>query len=95
MPEKIVKLNKEALIEMYLAGVSVRQVKDITEALWSSKVSPTTISELNQKAYIHIENWQNLPLQGGDILMFTWRGYICVATGAESIKMWLFWWQLP
>jgi len=25
---------------MYLAGVSVRRVEDITEALWGSKVSP-------------------------------------------------------
>ena len=30
---------EEALIEMYLAGVSVRRVEDITEALWGSKVS--------------------------------------------------------
>ena len=32
---------EEALIEMYLAGVSVRRVEDITEALWGSKVSPS------------------------------------------------------
>ena len=44
---------EEALIEMYLAGVSVRRVEDITEALWGSKVSPATISELNKKAYVH------------------------------------------
>ena len=50
---------------MYLAGVSVRRVEDITEALWGSKVSPATISELNKKAYIHIEDWRNRPLQGG------------------------------
>ena len=47
---------EEALIEMYLAGVSVRRVEDITEALWGSKVSPATISELNKKAYVHIED---------------------------------------
>ena len=40
---------EEALIEMYLAGVSVRRVEDITEALWGTKVSPSTISELNKK----------------------------------------------
>lgn len=40
---------EEALIEMYLAGVSVRRVEDIAEALWGSKVSPATISELNKK----------------------------------------------
>ena len=36
-----------------------------TEALWGSKVSPATISELNKKAYVHIEDWRNRPLQGG------------------------------
>lgn len=55
---------EEALIEMYLAGVSVRRVEDITEALWGTKVSPGTISELNKKVYVHIENWRNRPLQG-------------------------------
>ena len=55
---------EEALIEMYLAGVSVRRVEDITEALWGTKVSPGTVSELNKKAYTHIEVWRNRPLTG-------------------------------
>lgn len=55
---------EEALIEMYLAGVSVRRVEDITEALWGSRVSASTISELNKKAYAHIEDWRNRSLQG-------------------------------
>ena len=42
---------------MYLAGVSVRRVENITEALWGTKVSPGTISNLNKKAYEHIESW--------------------------------------
>lgn len=46
---------EEAFIEMYLAGVSVRRVEDVTEALWGSKVSPSTISELNKKAYVQEE----------------------------------------
>jgi len=53
---------EEALIEMYLAGVSVRRVEDITEVLWGSRVSPSTISELNKKAYVHIEEWRNRKL---------------------------------
>ena len=53
---------EEALIEMYLAGVSVRRVEDITEALWGSKVSPGTISNLNKKAYGNIEVWRTRPL---------------------------------
>ena len=40
---------EEALIEMYLAGISVRRVEDITEALWGTKVSPGTISNLKKK----------------------------------------------
>jgi len=56
---------EEALIEMYLAGVSVRRVEDITEALWGTKVSSGTISNLNQKAYENIENWRSRPLKGG------------------------------
>lgn len=56
---------EEALIEMYLAGVSVRQVEDITETLWGSKVSPATICDFNKKTYVHIESWRNRPLQGG------------------------------
>ncbi len=46
---------EEALIEMYLAGVCVRRVEDISEALQGSKVSAATISDLNKKAYVHIK----------------------------------------
>lgn len=53
---------EEALIEMYLAGVSVRRVEDISEALWGAKVSPGTISNLNQKVYSQIEEWRNRTL---------------------------------
>ena len=54
---------EEALIEMYLAGVSVRRVEDITAALWGSKVSPGTISNLNKKGYGHIEEWRQRKLR--------------------------------
>lgn len=53
---------EEALIEMYLAGVSVRRVEDVTEALWGTKVSASTISDLNKKVYTKIEEWRNRPL---------------------------------
>ncbi len=55
---------EEALIEMYLAGVSVRRVGGITEALWGTKVSPSTISALNKKVYEHIEVRRNRPIEG-------------------------------
>lgn len=53
---------EEALVEMYLAGVSVRRVEDITEALWGAKVSAGTVSKLNQKVYVKIEEWRQRSL---------------------------------
>lgn len=55
---------EEALIEMYLAGVSVRRVEDITEALWGTRVSPGTVSNLNKKVYARIEQWLNASIEG-------------------------------
>ena len=75
---------EESLIEMYLAGVSVRRVEDITEALWGTRVSPGTVSKLNQKVYKHIEAWRNRPIEGeypyvyldGVVLKRSWAGEI-------------------
>jgi transposase-like protein len=55
---------EEALVEMYLAGVSVRRVEDITEALWGSRVSPSTVSQLNKKIYGRIDAWRERPIEG-------------------------------
>lgn len=75
---------EEALIEMYLAGVSVRRVEDITEALWGTRVSPSTVSNLNQKIYEQIEAWRMKPIEGehpylyldGIVLKRTWAGEV-------------------
>ncbi len=75
---------EEALIEMYLAGVSVRRVEDITEALWGTKVSPGTISNLNKKVYTSIEAWRNQPITeaypyvylDGIVLKRSWAGEV-------------------
>ena len=55
---------EEAIVQMYLAGVSVRRVEDITEALWGTRVSSGTVSKLNQKVYKHIERWRSQALEG-------------------------------
>jgi len=55
---------EEALIEMYLAGISVRRVEDITEALWGTRVSPSTVSNLNKKVYGRIDKWLKAPIEG-------------------------------
>ena len=88
---------EEALIEMYLAGVSVRRVEDITQALWGTRVSPGTVSNLNQKIYKRIEKWRNRPIEGpfpyvyldGIVLKRTWGGEVrnisvLVAVGVSS-----------
>ena len=43
---------EEALVEMYLAGVSVRRVEDITEALWGTRVSSGTVSRLTRRSIV-------------------------------------------
>ena len=75
---------EEALIEMYLAGVSVRRVEDITEALWGTRVSSGTVSRLNQKIYEKIEAWRMRPIEGehpivyldGICLKRSWAGEV-------------------
>jgi|TARA_X000000950_G_C13834502_1_gene627578 putative transposase len=75
---------EEALIEMYLAGVSVRRVEDITEALWGTRVSPSTVSDLNKKIYARIDEWRNAPIEGehpyvyldGIVMKRTWAGEV-------------------
>jgi putative transposase len=75
---------EEALIEMYLAGVSVRRVEDITEALWGTRVSPSTVSDLNKKIYGTIDAWRNRVIEGehpyvyldGIVLKRSWAGEV-------------------
>lgn len=88
---------EEALIEMYLAGVSVRRVEDITQALWGTRVSASTVSSLNKKIYSQIDKWRNRPLEesyayvymDGICLKRSWGGEhknvsVLVAIGVDS-----------
>ena len=84
---------EEALIEMYLAGVSMRRVEDITEALWGSKVSASTISKLNKKAYVNIEACASAPCRAVSIHMCMWTASISSETGVANTKMLPFWWR--
>jgi len=92
---------EEALVEMYLAGVSVRRVEDITEALWGTRVSSGTVSRLNQKIYKHIEAWRNRQIVGifpylyldGVVLKRSWAGevrnisvLVAIGVGADGYR---------
>lgn len=75
---------EEAMIEMYLAGVSVRRVEDVTEALWGTRVSPSTVSNLNKKIYERIDTWRKRKLGteypyvyvDGLVLKKSWAGEV-------------------
>jgi len=75
---------EEAIVQMYLAGGSVRRVEDITEGLWGTRVSSGTVSKLNQKVYQHIERWRTQPIEGeyayvyldGIVLKRSWGGEV-------------------
>ena len=54
---------EEAMIEMYLAGVSTRRIEDVSEILWGSSVSVATVSNLNEKAFEAVEEWRSRPLE--------------------------------
>lgn len=53
---------EEAIIEMYLAGVSTRRIEDVSEILWGAGVSAGTVSNLNDKAFKAVEEWRCRPL---------------------------------
>jgi transposase-like protein len=55
---------EEALVEMYLAGVSMRRVEDVTQMLWGTRMSASTVSGMAKKVYDRIEAWRNEPIAG-------------------------------
>src|ERR1700745_2090325 len=76
---------EEALIEMYLAGVSVRRVEDITEALWGTRVSPSTVSNLNKKIYAKIEAWRHRSIEGEHPYLYL-AGIVMKPTGPGEAR---------
>ena len=61
---------EEAIIEMYLAGVSTRRIEDVSEILWGAVVSAGTVSNLNEKAFESVDARRTRPLSGGYPYLF-------------------------
>ncbi len=76
---------EEALMEMYLAGVSVRRVEDITEALWGTRVSAGVVSKLNQELYDKIDAWRNRKIEGSFPYVYL-DGIVLKRTWADEIR---------
>ena len=49
---------EEAIIEMYLAGMSTRRIKDVSDILRGASVSAGTVSNLNDKAFKAVDEWR-------------------------------------
>ena len=82
----------------------MRRVEDITEALWGTRVSPSTVSNLNKKIYAKIEAWRNRRIEGehpylyldGIVMKRTWAGEVrnvslLVASAVNSEGFRRFW----
>jgi putative transposase len=76
---------EEALMEMYLAGVSVRRVEDITQALWGTRVSAGTVSKLNQELYKKIDTWRNRKIEGSHPYVYL-DGIVLKRTWADEVR---------
>lgn len=61
---------EEAIIEMYLAGVSTRRIEDVSGILWGAGVSAGTVSNLNEKAFESVDARRTGPLSGGYPCLF-------------------------
>ena len=54
---------EEALIDMHLAGVSTRQVDDVSQLLWGDRMPSQTLSDKLKKVYADIDEWRGRPLE--------------------------------
>ena len=53
---------EEALIDMYPAGVSTRQVDDTGQLLWGDRMPSRTLSDKLKHVYAEIDEWRTRPL---------------------------------
>ena len=88
---------EESLIDMYLAGVTTRQVDDISQLLWGDRMPSQTLSDKLKKVYEDIDSWRTRPLESEYPYVFmdgvwhkrSWGGHVenvsvLVAIGVDS-----------
>ena len=54
---------EESLVDMYLAGVSTRQVDDTGQLPWGDRMPSQTLSDRLKKVYEDIDSWRTRPLE--------------------------------
>ena len=88
---------EESLIDMYLAGVSTRQVDDTGQLLWGDRMPSQTLSDKLKRVYAEIDEWRTRPLESEYPYVFmdgvwhkrSWGGHVenvsvLVAIGVDS-----------
>lgn len=89
--------RRGTIIDMYLPGVSTRQVDDISQLLWGERMPSQTLSDKLKRIYGQIDEWRNRPLEGEWPYVFvdgvwhkrSWGGYaenagVLVAIGVDA-----------
>lgn len=88
---------EEALIDMYLAGVSTRRADDTGQALWGERMPSQTPSDQLKKVYVQIDQWRQRPLQQPYPYVFmdgvrhkrSWGGAVENVSVLVAIGVWL------
>lgn len=80
---------EEAIIEMYLAGVSTRRIEDVSGILWGAGVSAGTVSNLNEKAFESVDTRRTRPLSGSYPYLFVDGIYLkrCWGRSCENVAV--------
>lgn len=61
---------EDKIVAMYARGMTTRDIQDTLEELYGIDVSPTTISNITDKVWSLVEEWQNRPLNSMYPLVF-------------------------
>lgn len=76
---------EEALIDMYLAGVSTRQVDDVSQLLWGDRMPSQTLSDKLGKVSPTSTNGATGPW-GGSMRTCSWTAYGTSAAGGGGME---------
>jgi len=77
----------EAILEMFVGGVSTGRVGEVVEALSSVNLSSSTVSRIFHSLDEEFEGWKNRPLQSHYLYVFADGTYFTVIYGEEGCKM--------
>jgi transposase-like protein len=77
----------EAILEMFVGGVSTSRVGEVVEALSGGKLSSSTVSRIFHSLDEEFEGWKSRPLQNRYLYVFADGTYFTVIYGEEGCKM--------